>query len=373
LHAETTPAARLRWADDHSCPALGVRPDGRLLAVYSTHGQEPRFRQRVSLAPGDGSAWAEERMLELPATSRAAFPALVSLTGSERAPAETWLFFRGLGNRLMPAWARSDDAGATWTVGGLLAQLGSATPYVKYAAHGRTVHFAFSEGHRVDFNNGIFHASYRDGELCRSDGTRLGSLAEGLGARRAATEIFRANPDSVAMISDLAVDARGRPCGGYSVERDTRPRRPRPVGADHRYRYARWDGAAWRDREIAFAGTETHDAPDDDCTGLATIDPGDVNVVYVSTNADPVTGAPLVSRADGKRHWEIFRGRTGDDGVTWTWRPLTRDSTADNLRPVVPANPRGGTAPVVWLRGRMRLPKESALAVMLLVAPDAAP
>src|SRR5207244_2983615 len=130
-------------------------------------------------------------------------------------------------------------------------------------------------------------------------------------------EIFRANADSVAMISDLALDGQGRPCVVYSVQMNTRPLRPRPIGADHRYRYARWDGERWRDREIAFAGTETHDAPDDDCTGLAALDPQDANVIYISTNADPVTGATLVSTADGKRHWELFRGATRDGGEHW--------------------------------------------------------
>jgi hypothetical protein len=177
--------------------------------------------------------------------------------------------------------------------------------------------------------------------------------------------VFRANADSVAMISDLELDRDGRPCVVYSVQMNTRPLRPRPVGADHRYRYARWTGNAWQDFELAHAGTETHDAPDDDCTGLGAIDPNDVDVVYISTNSDPVTGEPLVSRADRRRHWEIMRGRTHDGGRSWTWEAITRDSTTDNLRPLVPP---GSTraSPVVWLRGAMRMPKDSALEVVTL-------
>ena len=73
--------------------------------------------------------------------------------------------------------------------------------------------------------------------------------------------------------------------------------------------------------------------------------------VYISTDAHPVTARALVSAVDGKRHYEIFRGRTRDLGRTWTWSAVTRDSTADNLRPVVPAWNKHQTA-LLWLRGR---------------------
>jgi hypothetical protein len=368
LHHETEAAQRQRWRDDHCCPALLVRPDGRLLAVYAPHGLQAGFCYRISREPGSATAWGEERMFPLSASSRVAFPTLVALAGERQDGAHTLLFFRGLDNRLMPAWAHSADAGEAWTTGGMFMRLsGKATPYVKYASDGRaTVHVAFTDGHRMDFGNGLYHAIWRGDQLSRSDGTRIGSVAEAITSTRQPTEIFRSNADSVAMISDLALDGQGHPCVVYSVQMNTRPLRPRPVGADHRYRYARWDGKQWHDREIAFAGTETHDAPDDDCTGLAALDPQDAKVIYISTNADPVSGAPFVSAADGKRHWELFRGTTRDGGEHWTWQAVTRNSTADNLRPIVPPGGKLGRSPVLWLRGSMRMPKDSALEVVLL-------
>jgi hypothetical protein len=81
--------------------------------------------------------------------------------------------------------------------------------------------------------------------------------------------------------------------------------------------------------------------------------PGDPARVYVSTDADPATGAPLVSAADGRRHWEIFAGATGDGGRTWRWQAVTRDSAADNLRPIVPRGNGAGEI-LLWLRGRYR-------------------
>jgi hypothetical protein len=120
---------------------------------------------------------------------------------------------------------------------------------------------------------------------------------------------------------------------------------------DFRYRYARWTGSAWRDSEIAYAGTRLY-ADEYDYTGNMALDPRDPDIVYISTNADPLTGQPLLSKADGRRHWEIFRGDTPDRGSKWQWTPLTRDSLADNIRPVAPVWDQSQVA-VLWLRGKM--------------------
>jgi len=57
-----------------------------------------------------------------------------------------------------------------------------------------------------------------------------------------------------------------------------------------------------------------------------------------------------VSRADGRRHHELYRGTTGDFGATWRWEPITANSTVDNLRPIVPRWKDARTA-LVWMRG----------------------
>ncbi len=368
LRHDANPQQAARWADDHSCPALLVRPDGRLLSVYSRHGQEPYLYRRIAERHGQSLRWGTEQKIETTPGSQVTFPVLEYLAGENQGHGRTLAFFRGLENRLMPSWATSDDAGDNWRIGGVFLQWPTkATPYVKYAGDGQaTVHLAWTDGHRLNFNNAVFHAVYRDGQLWRANGARIGPMEQGIRGREDATEIFRADANSVAMISDVELDASGRPAVVYSVQLDTKSRRPRPVGADHRYRLARWRGDRWHDAEIAFAGTETHDAPDDDCTGLAAIDPHDANTVYISTNAHPATGEPLVSRADGKRHWEIFRGRAQNDGASWSWQPITQDSTADNLRPIVPRGAQSRSI-LVWLRGTMRLPKESDLEVVALL------
>jgi hypothetical protein len=118
---------------------------------------------------------------------------------------------------------------------------------------------------------------------------------------------------------------------------------------DLRYYYGRWDGSRWHVHEMAYAGTRLYPY-EDDYTGLVALHPHDPNTVFISTDADPKTGAPLISSADGKRHYEIFRGETTDGGATWRWEPITANSTVQNLRPLVPKWKDERTA-LVWMRG----------------------
>src|SRR5262249_55650013 len=92
---------------------------------------------------------------------------------------------------------------------------------------------------------------------------------------------------------------------------------------------------------------------EEDYTGLAALDRNNPNVVYISTNANPVTGKPLVSTSDNRRHHELFRGTTSDSGKSWRWEPITANSDVDNLRPIVPAWQDPRTA-LVWMRGTYR-------------------
>jgi hypothetical protein len=118
---------------------------------------------------------------------------------------------------------------------------------------------------------------------------------------------------------------------------------------------------------MARAGTKLYTG-EDDYTGLAALDPHDPDTVFISTNADPATGAPLVSAADGHRHWEIFSGVTRDGGATWSWAPITRDSTQDNLRPVIPQWP-GGSRIVLWARGDLKSYTDYRLDIVMLKQP----
>lgn len=352
LHQGTDEKDRRQWYDDHNVPAFLQTPDGHLLAVYAKHGPEEKIYLRRSARPGDAAAWAPAEVFVPSEKSRVTYSNLLRLSAEN---GRIYNFFRGLDNSFKPSWMWSGDDGRTWTTGGIAINVPSEfrhRPYVKYASNGRdTIHLAYTEGHPRDFDNSIYHAVYRNGQLRRSDGSVIASLNEGMPRPEDGTRVYAGGPDNVAWIIDLQVDRRGHPYMAYSVQMNDAGKKPGHCGQDHRYRFARWDGKRWHDTEIAYAGHCLYPR-EDDYTGLVALDAHDPRTLFISTNADPVTGAPLISKADGQRHWEIFKGVTRDF-KRWTWTPVTSDSRADNLRPIVPIWP-GRQRALLWLEGKMR-------------------
>jgi hypothetical protein len=163
------------------------------------------------------------------------------------------------------------------------------------------------------------------------------------------TKVFPGDPDNVAWMCDIKLDRDKLPYIAFSVQKDGRGLPKGEGGFDHRFFYGRFDGTKWNIHEMAFAGTRLYRG-EDDYTGLAALDPGEPNTVYISTDADPATGAALQSHVDHHRHHELFRGRTTDGGRTWTWHPLTSDSVMDNLRPIALRWNKDKTV-LVWMRG----------------------
>jgi hypothetical protein len=337
--------------DDHDSPAFLVRPDGRVLTLYAKHGTENHFYYRAST---DASllTWGAEQTFAPTSSTRLTYSNLFLL------PAENnriYDFYRGLNDSYKPSFAYSDDAGQTWTSGNIVINVPSAQkhrPYVRYASNGTdTVHLLYTEAHPRDFDNSLYHVYYKAGQLHASNGTQLRALSDGLSSPDQGTRIFQGSPDQVAWGVDVVVDDQQRPVAVYSVQMGSAGLPTGQGGDDIRYRYARWDGSAWRDNALAYAGSKLYSG-EDDYSGLVAIDPEDPNVVFISTNANPSSGAPLISASDGARHYEIFRGTTANGGQTWQWAAVTRDSAVDNLRPLVPPASAGGRRALLWLRGK---------------------
>jgi hypothetical protein len=341
--------------DDHDSPAFYRLPDKRLLAMYSKHSQERKIYYRFS-EPGNPLAWGPASEFATPGKEGAPFRTdNVTYNNLFRLPTGRLLnFYRGI--RLEPNYLVSDDAGRTWQYGGhFLTGKGGYSPYLRYAADGKgTIHFIATEDHPRNYKNSVYHGFLRDGRIHGSDGKVLGPLSKSVEANLTVwdlTRIFLGDEDNVCWIDDLKLDREGRPCLLFSVKKDGRGTRGKG-GKDIRFHYGRWDGATWHTHEMAYAGTRLY-AGEEDYTGLAAFDRNDPNVVYVSTNAHPVTDKPLVSAADNLRHHELFRGTTPDAGKSWSWQPITANSDVDNLRPIVAQWHDPRTA-LVWMRGTYR-------------------
>jgi len=340
--------------DDHDAPAFLALPDGRTLAVYTKHAVERKIYYRFS-APGDPLTWSDAQVFETPGGDKKFAGDNVTYSNLFRMPnGRICNFFRGIGHE--PNYMFSDDDGKTWRYGGhLLRGKGGYSPYLKYAYDGeRAIHFISTEDHPRDYDNSLYYGFIRDGEIHGSDGRVIAKVSTSTETSLAAwdlTKVFQGDPDNVAWPVDIELDNQNRPYVAFSVQKDGRGLPPRQGGMDLRYYYGRWDGHAWHVHEMAHAGRRLYPY-EDDYSGLVALDPQDPNTVFISTDADPATGKPLVSAADGKRHYELFRGeiRQLTDGAPWRWQPITANSTVDNLRPLVPKWKDARTA-LVWMRG----------------------
>ena len=347
LHARFEP-------DDHDNPAFLVLPDGRIRVFYSPHGGRMMpngggpagIRTRVTVRPGDISAWEPEEILAFPESDIArdhgisyCNPCL--LAGENNT---IYLFFRG--RSFKPTMAKSTDGGKTWSAPQVVFSTPGlppgVRPYAKYASNGKDrIHLLFTDGHpRNEATNSVYYACYRDGAFFKADGSRICGL-DGLPIRPdQADRVYDASQTGVrAWIWGIAADAADRPVVAYARF---------PAQDDHRYHYARWDGKQWTDRELCAVGRWFPQTPAGKeepephySSGLA-LDPADPSIVYVTR---PVQGVR-----------ELERWTTADGGATWQTVAITAGSRFDNVRPTVVLGHAAGGPTVLWesITGRYR-------------------
>lgn len=327
-----------RERDDHNNPSLLQLDDGRILAAYAPHDTQPYWYWRHGRLVDDSVAWSAERRTDaLGATATYA-----NLFQLREEGGRVYDFFRGI--NFNPTYMASENGGTTWSEPHHFMAVGTGRtrPYVKYASDGRSrIDFVYTQAHPRREANDVYHIYYQGGWLHRSDGARIQPLpgdSAGPIPVAAGTKVYDADTAGRAWVWDLEYDADGAPVAVYITARDS------TVGLDLRYRYARWDPAAgaWRDREIAYAGTRLYEGENHYAGGIV-LDPADPSTVYASADVDPATG-------DATAHYQLYRGETADGGATWTWTALTPDATEDHIRPFV-ARGDGGWWALLWLRG----------------------
>ncbi|NWK55036.1 glycoside hydrolase family 88 protein [Verrucomicrobiaceae bacterium N1E253] len=352
--------------DDHNVAGLLEKPDGTILAVYGKHGSDRLQRWRHTTQPGDISSWTKEQSLN---TGAAYTYSNVFRLSEENG--KIYNFSRSIGYN--PNCTISDDNGKSWKKGWRLLHwaksdykgdpnhtgVDGSRPYLRYASNNKdSIHFVTTEDHPRAYDNSIYHGYYSAGKLHNSTGSVLSQPASKDAKRltpQSFTKVYQGGIDNVAWTVDLELDTKGLPYTVFSVQIDgkaTRKQRYKNTCNDHRYWYARFDGKQWHSHEMAYAGTMLYSS-ESDYTGLVALDPDDPNTVVISTNADPVTGKALISNADQKRHWELYKGTTRNGGKTWQWTAITKNSDVDNLRPVIPSNP-GGKRIILWGQGDLK-------------------
>jgi hypothetical protein len=330
--SHTTIVRRRLGADDHDNPVLLVEPDGRLTVFYSRHDGRGGLMYRRTDRPRDIGAWGPERRVPGAGPRRGwAYPNPQHLAAERR----TFLFWRGL--QWDPTFATRRDGGRWSRPRMLLRVPGQSSverPYIKFDGNGRDrIDFAFTPSHPSKYPTSIYYARYLKGRFARADGSRIATLRNLPLLPRQADTVYDARKNHVpAWIYDVGVDRTGQPVVVYALIRGPR---------DHRYVYAAWKGRRWVRRPIVAAGgTIVRTGTQPFYSGGISLDHSDPRVVYLSR---PVG-----------RHHEIERWTTRDQGATWTHRAITSDSTADNLRPVVPRGHTRRGVQLLWMRGVYR-------------------
>lgn len=351
--------------DDHNNPGLLAKQDGKLLSIYSRHISDQYYSYRTanSGTPTNAAGWnAEQNIPNSGASMTYANPIQLAGEGGK-------IFNFCRNQNFNPTVFTSMDGGSNWSAPQLFIQTGAGgtiRPYVKYSSDSLSrIDFLYTDGHPRDIANSLYHLYYEGGAFFQTDGTFVKSYANlpllhDSGERGAViyqySEVEPADPNDHiptgrAWCWELARQSNGAPVCVFTVQRDnvTGP----TSGVDDRiyYYYARWTGTNWQKRFIAQAGRPLYAAEDDYAGGIC-IDPVEPDVIYLSSNAQhpfdlsDTINVPLST----SQRYELWRGTTGDGGLTFTWSQITSNSVVDNLRPYVPRR-QGGERCVLWFRG----------------------
>lgn len=308
--------------DDHDHPSILVRPDGRIIAVYSGHNL--RMYTRTTINPEDITSWGPEQTL----TDVACYPNLAQLSADSN---RIFLFFRGDPYHAIydyqPCLMTSLD-GTNWTPQKKIIQ-GADRPYVKYETNGvDEIHIVWENGHRNNPHN-MYYAYYKNGAFYKADGSLIKYMAQVPVLGSEADMLYDTLVDgSSASAYDIALDANGYPVIVWVKLVNSR--------SNHRYNYMRWTGTSWFNKEMTGGGGEVYSGSG--FSGGMTLDHENPNIVFLS-------------REINGQH-EIERWETSDGGNTWSTTAITRNSYQLNMRPCVPRGNAKGETNLLWIYGR---------------------
>lgn len=325
--------------DDHANPSIMALPDKRLVIFFSSHGgsKNSPIYYAISKNPADISAWENLKEIDPKMEGKLGIcytnPAMLSEENNR-----TYLFFRG--RDFKPTCIYSDDL-INWSkpiniVRNDPGYGSSGRPYTKITTnHKNKIFIAFTDAHPRDrATNSIYFVMYKDGKLCKADGTivldSLGSIIPSqVDKVYDATKTF-----DKAWIWDVAFDNNENPILVYA--------RFSHANSLHSYWYAKWTGEKWENHKITDAGqcfmrndynNKNYYETEENYSGGVYLDHNNPSIIYTSRPINNVFEIEKWIFNNGKMHNE----------------PITKNSEKDNVRPFVIRNYKDNQPSVLWM------------------------
>lgn len=324
--------------DDHANPSFMKTPDGRVHIFYAHH-QASDVLHRWTGPDGNFSVMAPPTGLGLQSKSFHVAGCTYSYANPVYVPAgNRFLVFirQNLPNN-QQRWIviNNEDGGATNTWSGYVLWAASTVsgPYLKAMCNGiDAVDLVFTTSHPADIVCDVYYARFRIvGGAARYEnaaGVQITTVPFGPAQ---ATLVQSGAPVGNAWIWQVDRDASGAPVVVMSTY-------PSNGTAEHRYRFARWNGTAFVTSEICSAGGPlvVSDIPSRYYSGGICFDGNDRSVVYLSRQ-----------NASG---WHLERWTTADNGGFWSFDCAIDSPVVDGGKYIRPFSPHGyaGSAPFVW-------------------------
>ena len=338
--------------DDHNNPTFVVLPDERVMIFYTRHTDEPCIWYRISQKPGDITALGEEKRLAT--ANNTTYPSPFILSDD---PQHIYLCWRGINWHPTIARLTMPDAqdNCQFDFGPKqIVQSTGARPYAKYQSNGKDkIYVSYTTGHPdnempdwlyfnvIDINNG-------NGPILRDlNGKELKKIADGTFNVNKTDSYANSYPativDKTANIRNwvwqIALDKDEHPVIAYPHIDDAK--------TSHVYWYARWNGSAWKNTWVQYAGHAFHqnwNSTERCYSGGMSIDPDHINDMYLS-----------IPTKDGKYNkdgvYEIWKYTIDDEGNVAGSEQITSNSPKNNARPFVIPGSKNSPMRVAWMQG----------------------
>lgn len=331
--------------DDHNNPSILIDKNGYLTVFFNTHlqNEKPLYMLKSS-TPESINNWSPVKKLFLNAdvdyknarNSNHTYTNPISLSAEND---KIFLFWRGMD--LKPTFSTSIDNGETWSSGKILfmptEDLSVKVPYTKVYSDGVSkIHFCFTDGHPTkEKSNAIYYMYYEAGAFFKADGTKIKTIEELPMEQQELDVISKQDLENTKVWNwDIAQNKNGDPIIVYAKF---------PDNENHIYCYATWKKGKWYNYDLINSGNSFLDIPEGDTasepnySGGMTIDHESPNTLYLSVKR--------------KNFFEIEKWQTADDGKTWDVKPITSNSSKNNIRPFAIRNAKEGQTPqLLWVQ-----------------------